>query len=94
MKVINMGIVGCRNINNVHIWIFKDLVNLLINLFNAVFFSEGNTLIIGAISNGIKFPSKGFHRLRQFVCNNASSKAGPFIVDLMCHSILSLLLNS
>ena len=74
-----MCVVRSGNIDNVHIFIRKYIIDLIINLSNSIFFSKCNCLFMCTVCHGIQFPSVRSKRLRQLIGDHATSESGPFI---------------
>ena len=53
-QILDVGVVRGGDINDVHVFIGKNVINLVIDLLNAVFLCEGDSLGVGAVGNGIQ----------------------------------------
>ena len=78
-QILDVGVVRGGDINDVHVFIGKNVINLVIDLLNAVFLCESDSLGVGAVGNGIQLLPTAGQRLRQLIGNHAAAEGSPTV---------------
>ena len=78
-QITDMRIMGRRNIDDIDVGIRKDILWLVVDLGDAVFFSKRQGLFMGPVADTVQIPAQGLHSLGQFITDDAAAQSRPTI---------------
>ena len=81
---VNVSVMGCGNINDIHRRIRTYILKARKHLLHTVFFRKGHCLLRRPVHDTIQFLSSFFHSLRQLICNDTAACTYPVCHPIFC----------
>ena len=87
-----VGVVRCRDVDNVNGWVRVHFIIGGINLFDMIFLSERYGFVVSSVADTVQCTAHMVKGLCHFIGNHAGSKYGPFQF-VHCWKLLCLYLT-
>ena len=81
---VNVSVMGCGNINDIHRRIRTYILKARKHLLHTVFFRKGHCLLRCPVYNAVQLLSSFFHSLRQLICNDTAACTYPVCHPIFC----------
>ena len=72
-----MGVVGRRDIDDVDLFVFEDIIDPVIDHFHLILFRERDGFLMGSVGDGVETPAHLLEGGGHFVGDDAGAEDGP-----------------